>query len=360
MKQTAFHEVHTRLGGKMVDFAGFRMPVQYTGIMEEHRRVRQSVGVFDVSHMGEVELSGPGAAAFLQSVTINDINRLVPGKVQYSAMCEEDGGIVDDLLVYHMGDRYMMVLNAANNTKDIAWLQSRLPGDVTLTDVGEKTSLLAVQGPRAEQALQPLTAVELASISSYHFARGVLAGVPMIISRTGYTGEAGFELYFPSDPEPGRRVWDAIMDAGGPYAIGPAGLGARDTLRLEMGYCLYGNDIDRSTNPLEAGLGWITRLEKGNFVGRDALVEVRRAGLRRKLVGFTLADRAFPRHGYEVRAGGKAVGRVTSGTFSPTLETGLGMGYVPAELASAGTSLSVVVRGREIPATVCALPFVKK
>lgn len=359
-KRTAFYDHHVALGGKIVDFAGFEMPVQYAGIMEEHHRVRAGVGVFDVSHMGEVEVWGRDALAFVQRVTINDAARLSEGRVQYSAMCYEDGGIVDDLLVYHMGDHYMLVINAANTAKDIEWMHRQADGDVKLKDRSDDISLLAVQGPRSLATLRKLTTADLTGIPYYHFVRHKLAGVDMIVSRTGYTGELGFELYFPSDPATGDRVWKAVMDAGKEFGIGPVGLGARDTLRLEMGYCLYGHDIDRTTNPLEAGLGWITRLEKDPFVGRDALLEIKRRGFPRRLVGFALEGKAFPRQGYPIQADGAAVGTVTSGTFSPTLGKGIGMGYVTTPHARPGAPLGIAIRGAQIPATVVPLPFVKK
>ncbi len=359
-KPTAFLDIHKALGGKIVEFAGFEMPVQYTGIIEEHRRVREHVGLFDVSHMGEFEIRGDDALAFVQSVTINDASKLRDGRVQYSALCYDDGGIVDDLLVYNMGDHFMLVVNAANIDKDFTWLREHLRGDVQLLNRSDEFSLLAVQGPRAIDALAGLTAVDLAAIPYYHFVRGSLAGVDMLISRTGYTGELGFELYFPSDRATGAKVWSAIMESGKKSGIGPTGLGARDTLRLEMGYCLYGNDIDKTTNPLEAGLGWITKLDKGDFIGRDALLRVRDHGLTRKLVGFRLDDKAFPRHGYSIRAGGRDVGTVTSGTYSPSLDAGIGMGYVESGMAAPGTQIAIVIRTREIPASVVAVPFVKK
>lgn len=360
LKRTAFFDRHVAAGARMVPFAGYDMPVQYAGTVEEHRCVRDRVGVFDVSHMGEVEISGKDALAFVQSITINDAAKLKPGRVQYSAMCYPDGGIVDDLLVYRLEDRFMLVINAANTEKDIAWMRENLRGDVTLTDRGDATSLLAVQGPRSLDTLRSLTKDDLASMAYYHWMRASIAGVDMLVSRTGYTGELGYELYFPSDAATGGRVWDALMKAGAEFGIAPIGLGARDTLRLEMGFCLYGNDIDATTNPLEAGLGWITRLAKGEFIGRDAIRAVQTAGVQRRLAGFTLNDRAFPRHGYPIRSGGVEAGVVTSGTFSPVLGQGIGMGYVPAGQALPGTAIDVMIRDRAVPATIVQLPFVKK
>lgn len=360
LKRTAFYDRHVHLGGKIVEFAGFEMPVQYAGIVEEHKCVRDHVGVFDVSHMGEVAIHGGGALAFVQSITVNDASKLTPGKVQYSAMCYPDGGIVDDLLVYHMGDYYMLVINAANTAKDIAWMQQHLGSDVTLVDRSDATSLLAVQGPRSLDTLKKLTGADLGSMAYYHWIQARVAGVDMVVSRTGYTGELGFELYFTADKATGERVWDALFEAGKEYGIAPIGLGARDTLRLEMGFCLYGNDIDNTTNPLEAGLGWITKIDKGSFIGQEAIKKVKQAGLKRKLAAFTVNDKAFPRHGYPIQVGGAAVGTVTSGTFSPTLERGIGMGYVPFSSSATGSMIDVMIRNRPVPATVVSLPFVKK
>lgn len=359
IKQTAFTNIHKTLGAKIVEFAGFEMPVQYSGIVDEHRCVRTRVGIFDVSHMGEVEVVGKGALEFIQKITVNDASKLKEGRVQYSAMCYPDGGIVDDLLVYNLGDRYMLVINASNTAKDIAWMKENLSGDAELRDRSDATSLLAVQGPRSRDVLQQLTEVDLNSLEYYHCTPGVLSGVDMIISRTGYTGEHGYELYFPSSVATGEKVWNAIMDAGKQFGILPIGLGARDTLRLEMGFCLYGNDIDQTTHPLEAGLGWITKLDKGLFNGKDVLVRAKQEGLKRKLVGFAVEDRAFPRHGYAIHAAGRPTGTVTSGTFSPVLEKGIGMGYVGTAYAKVGTPVSIVIRDREVSATIVPLPFMK-
>ncbi len=360
MKRTAFHAIHLKLGGKIVEFGGYEMPVQYSGIIDEHRKVRSAVGVFDVSHMGEFIVRGKDAFAFVQKMTVNDVSKLQPGRVQYSAMCYPDGGIVDDLLVYHMDTHIMLVVNAANLAKDFAWLKEHLSGDVTLDDASDATSLLAIQGPHSLATLQKLTTTELPGLEYYHSTRGTVAGIDMVISRTGYTGELGYEIYFPSDTATGERVWNAVFEAGKEFGIAPIGLGARDTLRLEMGFCLYGHDIDQTTNPLEAGLGWITKLDKGDFVGRDALLNVKKSGIRRRLVGFTLCDRAFPRQGYEIRKGGTPIGAVTSGTFSPTLDQGIGMGYVKSEDAGMGSAVDIIIRDQPHAATVVKLPFVKK
>jgi aminomethyltransferase len=360
IKRTAFYEIHTSLGARMMEFGGFEMPVQYTGIMEEHRAVRTNAGVFDVSHMGEFRVRGRDAAAFLQHMTINDVTKLSSGRAHYTAMCYDDGGIVDDLLVYHCGDYYMLVVNAANIEKDFEWLKSHLRSDVELNDVSDSISLLAVQGPSSLKTLQKIADIDLSKIKYYHFAWGKIAGIPCIISRTGYTGEIGFELYFDSSPASARTIWDAVFDAGTEYGIMPVGLGARDTLRLEMGFCLYGNDIDQTTNPLEAGLGWITKLEKGDFIGRNALLAVTGGGLKRRLIGFVLSEKLVPRHGYAILSGGNRVGVVTSGTFSPTLRRPIGMGYVPVELSGRGTTIEIDVRGRVTPAEIVQLPFLKR
>lgn len=360
MKRTPFYEIHTSLGAKIVEFGGFEMPVQYSGIIEEHLAVRKKVGVFDVSHMGEFEVRGNDALSFLQKTTVNDVSKLHEGKVQYSAMCYENGGIVDDLLVYHCGDHYMLVVNASNTRKDFDWLQSHVSGDVDLKDKSDAYALLAVQGPKSLQTLQKLTQADLSKLEYYHFMRGALAGIPMIVSRTGYTGEMGFELYLESNVTTCTAVWQAIFDAGKEFGIAPIGLGARDTLRLEMGFCLYGNDIDQTTHPLEAGLGWITKLDKGDFLGKPALVKAKEEGLKRRLVGFTMKEKALPRHGYELKSNSTAIGHVTSGTFSPSLEYGIGMGYVTPVFSEPGSSIEIVIRGKGIPAHVVKLPFVQK
>ncbi len=362
MKPTAFTPIHRELGAKLVEFAGFEMPIQYSGIREEHRSVRESVGVFDVSHMGEFEIHGPDASALVQRITTNNAAKLVEGKVQYSAMCYPDGGIVDDLLVYRLGEGYMLVVNASNIRKDYTWIVSNSKGlDVEVVDKSDTISLLAVQGPRSAETLQKLTSTGLSEIPYYAFTHGTLAGVDMLISRTGYTGELGYELYFPWDDTLARKVWNAVFDAGKEFGIKPVGLGARDSLRLEMGYCLYGNDIDKTTNPLEAGLGWITKFDKGPFIGSDILQNVRREGMKRKLVGFVLDDpRAFPRHGYEIHAGGNYVGVVTSGTVSPVLGQGIGLGYVTISVVNSPIPLQISIRDKKAGAHIVQLPFIKK
>jgi aminomethyltransferase len=361
MKRTPFYEKHRAAGAKLIEFGGYEMPVQYPeGIMQEHQTVRTKVGVFDVSHMGEFEVRGADAAAFLQKTTINDVAKLEEGKAQYSAMLYDNGGIVDDLLVYHVGDHYLLVVNASNCAKDLEWLRSHVTGDVRIDDVSERTALLAVQGPKSLATLQPLTSLDLSSLGYYRFRIAEVAGVRMIVSRTGYTGELGFELYFESDEARALSVWDAIFESGREFGIAPVGLGARDTLRLEMGYCLYGNDIDQTTHPLEAGLGWITKIGKGEFIGKEALVKATAAGLKRKLVGFTLPEKTLARHGFALMDKGKPVGTVTSGTYSPSLQKGIGMGYVAAGVAQSGQTIGVDIRGKEVTGTMVDLPFIRK
>ncbi len=360
MKRTAFYAIHQKLGAKIVEFGGYEMPVQYSSIIEEHKTVRNAVGLFDVSHMGEFEIRGRDMLPLVQRMTTNDASRLSSGKVQYSAMCYPDGGIVDDLLVYHLGDRFMLVVNASNIAKDFDWITSNIGSlDVSVEDRSDRTSLLAVQGPRSLETLQKLTDADLSSLPYYSFVRARVAGTDMIVSRTGYTGELGFEVYFAA-PEDAQKVWDAIMASGEEFGIRPVGLGARDTLRLEMGYCLYGNDIDQTTNPIEAGLGWITKLSKGEFLGRENLLRVKEEGAKRKLVGFVMEENAFPRHGYEIRLNGDSLGSVTSGTVSPVLERGIGMGYVSAPAALPGGRIGVLIRGREARGEIVPLPFIKK
>jgi aminomethyltransferase len=332
------------------------MPVQYTGIVEEHRTVLSAVGCFDVSHMGEFEFKGPDAVRALQGVTTNDVTSLEIGQVQYSLLCYEDGGIVDDLTLYRLtDDHFMMTVNASNIDKDWAWIGRHLEGRVDARNVSEDTGLIAVQGPHAERLVGRLADVDVAAIGYYHFRRGHVAGVPGIISRTGYTGEDGFELYLPAAGT--ERVWDRLLAEGRADGAAPIGLGARDTLRLEMKYALYGNDIDQTTNPLEAGLGWVVKPAKGPFLGRDAIERVRAAGPRRRLVGFEMVDRAVARHGYPILHGDASVGEVTSGSYGPSVDRYVGMGYVPASLAAVGTAIAVEVRGRGQAARVVKTPF---
>lgn len=358
VKRTGFYEIHKRLGAKIVEFAGYYMPVQYSGIISEHKRVRTTVGLFDVSHMGEFIVTGKNAVKFLQQLTINDVSELAVNQIQYSAMCYEDGGIVDDLLVYRLKDRYMMVVNASNLQKDFDWAQKHLMPEVDLRNHSDELSLLALQGPKAVATLQKLTDVKLDEIKYYWLFEGQVAGTEMVVSRTGYTGEPGFELCFPRQHS--ETMWNALMEAGKEFDIEPIGLGARDTLRLEMKYCLYGNDIDQTTNPLEAGLSWITKLDKGAFIGRDALLKVKEEGVTRRLVGFQMEEKAFPRHGYKIFAQGRQVGHVTSGTFSPMLEKGIGTGYVARGFTKIGTPLEIEIRKQKVPAHVVKTPFYEK
>ncbi len=356
VKKTPFYNKHVECGAKIVPFAGFLMPVQYTGIIEEHRRVRETVGVFDVTHMGEFIVKGLSAEKFLNTITINDVSKLGVGQVQYSAMCYPDGGIVDDLLVYRFKDHYMMVVNASNLDKDFDWAKEHLIENMELKNFSDETGLLAVQGPKVFETLQPLTDIKLEDISFYHFVEGKIAGIDMIISRTGYTGEKGFELYHKSADS--EYLWDEIFKAGRSFDIQPIGLGARDTLRLEMKYCLYGNDIDKTTNPLEAGLGWITKFDKGNFIGRETLLKIKETGFKRKLIALEMIDIGIPRHGYRIYFEGKEVGTVTSGTQSPSLNKGIGLGYVVKEHTKIGTELEIESRGRIINAKIVKPPFV--
>jgi aminomethyltransferase len=356
LKRTPLHAVHVAAGAKMVPFGGWDMPVQYTGIIEEHRCVRSNVGLFDISHMGEFEVRGPGALAAVQGLTTNDASALALGQVQYSLLCYPHGGIVDDLTLYRLADdHYMLTVNASNIDKDWAWVTEGGRGG-TWTNVSEATALLAVQGPKAEGLVQRLADQDVTRVPYYHFARGKVAGAPCLISRTGYTGEDGFELYVPA--ERSAALWHALMDAGKGDGIQPIGLGARDTLRLEMKFALYGNDIDDTSNPLEAGLGWVVKPAKGEFLGRAAIEAMRTAGVKRKLVGFEMAERAVARHGYRILKEGQAEGVVTSGSFSPSLERCVGMGYVRADLATVGTDVDVDIRGAAHRARVAKTPFV--
>ena len=354
-KRTPFHEFHRLAGAKLVDFAGFEMPVRYTGDVREHLAVRNAVGLFDITHMGEFDVRGPGALAWLNGLVTNDVAALAVGQALYSPMCRPDGGIVDDLLVYRYADHYMVVVNASNMAKDFAWMAQSLPAGVEFTDRSAATALLAVQGPKAADVLRGHVPPEVLDLGYYRFTTGSVFGVPATLSRTGYTGEDGFEIYF--DPASGTRVWEGLVEAGRPHGLELVGLGARDTLRLEMAYMLYGNDIDDTTTPLEAGLGWTVKLQKGEFAGRDVLVKQKAAGLSRKLVGFELDGRRVPRHGMDILASDRVVGRVTSGTYSPSLERPIGMGYVEASLAPVGTPIGIQAGTTILAARVCARPF---
>jgi aminomethyltransferase len=358
MKSTALTQVHANAGAKMVEFAGYNMPVSYTGINEEHATVRNAVGVFDVSHMGELILSGPGALDLIQYVTSNDASKLGPGKAQYSCLPNGKGGIVDDLLVYMLEEnKYLLVVNASNIDKDWNWISSHNDKGVKMENISDNTSLLAIQGPKAMPALQKLTDVNLAEIPYYSFRIGTLAGVKdVIISNTGYTGAGGFEIYFPN--EAAEKIWQELFKAGEEFGIKPIGLGARDTLRLEKAFCLYGNDIDDTTSPLEAGLGWITKLDKGKFIDSEYLAAQKAAGLTRKLVGFEMVDRGISRHDYRiVDAEGNDIGRVTSGTQSPTLQKAIGLGYVNTAFAKPDSEIYIQIRDKNLKAKVVKIPF---
>jgi glycine cleavage system T protein (aminomethyltransferase) len=359
--RTPLHDRHVALEARMVPFAGYEMPVQYRSILEEHRAVRTAAGLFDLSHMGELAVDGPEAVAFLRYALVSDPGALEPGQAQYSMLCDEDGGIIDDLICYRTDPGYLVVCNAANHDvvlRHLTELLARGDFDATLDDRSARTALVAPQGPRAAEILAPLTDVDLDGLANYHAARGTVAGIDCLVARTGYTGEDGFELF--CDARRATRIWDAVLAAGAPLGMIPAGLGARDTLRLEAGMPLYGNELDRSTNPFEANLGRVVKLDKGEFVGRAALAAVQQAGPRRKLIGLVMRENAIPRAGYEVRQDGAAVGRVSSGTASPTLGDRVAMAYVPTERAGVGNAFEVVVRERPYRAEQVKLPFYKR
>ena len=359
MKNTALSSTHEARGAKMVPFAGYNMPVQYEGVNAEHETVRTGVGVFDVSHMGEFLISGPNALALIQKVTSNDASKLAVGKAQYSCLPNDDGGIVDDLIVYMIKDeQYLLVVNASNIEKDWNWIQSKNDVGAEMKDLSEDYSLLAIQGPKAVEAMQSLSSHDLAAIKFYNFIVGDFAGIEhVIISATGYTGSGGFEIYCKNSEV--KQVWDKVFEVGAAYGIKPIGLAARDTLRLEMGYCLYGNDIDDTTSPIEAGLGWITKFTK-EFTNSEALEDEKRRGPERKLVAFELNERGVPRQGYDIVDGnGNKIGIVTSGTMSPSLGTGIGMGYVPPVFTDVGSNIHIQIRKNAVPATVVKLPFYK-
>ena len=359
--KTPLHGRHVALGAKMVPFAGWEMPLQYAGITEEHLAVRRAAGLFDVSHMGEIEVAGTDALAAVQRISTNDASRLEVGQAQYSALATPEGTFVDDLLVYRLaGDHFMLVVNAANIATGFEWIRDHIAevGDAVAVNTSSRYALIAVQGPRALDVVQPLTDVDLASIRYYRFATGEVSGIRATISRTGYTGEDGLELFVA--PQTADRLWTALMSAGRHHGLQPAGLGARDTLRLEAAMRLSGQDIDGTTTVLEAGLGWIVGWDKADFIGRDALVKQREAGVDRKLVGLEMTGPGIARHGYDVHAGGERVGRVTSGTRTPFIEKAVALAYVPAAGAAPDTEYEVDVRGRRVPARVVALPFYKR
>jgi aminomethyltransferase len=358
LKRTPLYDLHVKTGARMVPFGGWEMPVQYTSIVEEHRGVRNAVGLFDVSHMGEFEIEGPEALAALQRLTTNDVATLAIGQVQYSLLCYPDGGIVDDLTLYRLGpDRFMMTVNAANIDKDWAWVteQSAAIQGARWRNISGETGLIAVQGPQAEGLVSRLGDRDMASLGYYRFVAGTVASAPALVSRTGYTGEDGFELYVAAADAP--RLWQSLLEAGAADSARPIGLGARDTLRLEMRYALYGNDIDQTTNPVEAGLGWVVKPAKGEFIGRPAVERVRAEGPRRRLVGLEMADRSIARHAYPVIKDGRAVGVVTSGSYGPSVDRSIALAYVETGLAGVGTELGVEIRGQTRPARVVKTPF---
>ncbi|HMB15341.1 MAG TPA: glycine cleavage system aminomethyltransferase GcvT [Pelovirga sp.] len=361
MKKTPLNSQHHQLKARMVDFGGWEMPVQYTGVIAEHQAVRTTAGLFDVSHMGEIEVSGSSAQKFLQYVTTNDLTRLKDGQVQYTALCYEHGGVVDDLTLYRFNsEHFMLCVNAANTAKDFTWLQSLAAAgsypELSLTDCSTNYGLLALQGPQAQTILAPLTSVNLNELPYYHFTRGAVAGIDLLISRTGYTGEDGFELYCPADDTP--QLWQMLLESGTSHGLLPCGLGARDTLRLEKAYALYGHEITEDILPLEARLGWITKLDKGDFIGRAALLKARELGIPRQLIGLKLTVPGVPRQGYPVLCDGCAVGFVTSGTSSPTLKQGIALALVDRQAATSGQSWHIEIRQNAKSAERISLPFV--
>ena len=359
MKNTALTETHEALGAKMVPFAGYNMPVQYEGINIEHETVRQAVGVFDVSHMGEFLIDGEHALELIQKVSSNDASKLAIGKAQYSCLPNDDGGIVDDLIIYKIKEeQFLLVVNASNIEKDWNWIQSKNDVGAKIRDLSEDYSLLAIQGPKAIEAMQSITSHDLSAIKFYNFVVGDFAGVEhIIISATGYTGSGGFEIYCKNSDA--KQIWDKVFEAGADFGIKPIGLAARDTLRLEMGYCLYGNDIDDTTSPIEAGLGWITKFTK-DFTNSEAIKAEKERGIENKLIAFELDERGIPRQGYDiVDHNGNKIGRVTSGTMSPSLGKGIGLGYVPKVFADFHSKINIQIRKKAIPATVIKLPFYK-
>jgi aminomethyltransferase len=362
LKKTPLNRIHRESGARMVDFGGWDMPVQYSGVIDEHLATRTAAGLFDVSHMGEIEVRGPGALRYIQQLTTNDASRLVDGQVQYSAMCYPHGGVVDDVTLYRFhAEHYMFCVNASNIEKDFAWMQQVLKDHpvegVTLTDLSDSYAQLALQGPHAAKILSQLTDEDLAKITFYHFREGLVAGLPTVISRTGYTGEDGFELYLKAVGV--ESLWTALMTAGENYGLVPCGLGARDTLRLEMKYALNGHELSAEITPLEAGLGWITKLDKPFFVGRDALVQQQRAGVKRRLAALVMTESGIPRADYPVFDGERQVGVVTSGTLSPCLKIGIALALVTPECSGVGKQLSIGIRSRQVAARVAKTPFIK-
>lgn len=364
LKKTPFYHIHEKLGAKLADFAGFEMPIQYKGIKIEHNAVRNTVGVFDVSHMGEFMITGKEALQLLQKVTVNDASKLIPGKAQYTCFCNQEGGIIDDFIVYMLKENeYMLVVNSANIQKDYDWIVKNNTFDAKVEDVSDEYGLLAVQGPKSVETVQKLTDVDLNSIGFYSFEVGKIAGTEMIISATGYTGEKGFELYFKTKGVDIDNLWNKIIEAGEEFDIEPCGLGSRDTLRLEMGFGLYGNDISENTHPFEARLGWITKLDKeSDFIGKEKLSQIKEKGNQRQLIGFLMdMERAIPRQGYQIfNENDEPIGEVTSGTMSITLGKGLGMGYVKKEYATEGSTIYIPIRKKMGKAIITRPPFIKK
>ncbi|GIW01317.1 glycine cleavage system aminomethyltransferase GcvT [Roseiflexus sp.] len=357
LRRTPLYERHVALGARMVEFGGWEMPVQYSGIIDEHRAVREAVGLFDISHMGEVEVRGPDALPFLQHLVTYDVAAIQPGEANYALMCLPNGGIIDDTFIYNLGDYYLIVVNAANTAKDVAWMHECAKGfQVMVADASDRTGMLALQGPAAEGLLAQVAGADLAALPFHGVRRGTVSGIPAIVARTGYTGEDGFELFVAADDV--GRLWDALLNAGRDAGLKPCGLGARDSLRFEACLALYGHEITEETNPYEARLGWVVKLDKGDFIGRDALQRIKQEGVRRRLTGFEMVGRGIARSEYEIRdLEGMPVGRVTSGMPSPTLEKNLGMGYVPVTLSAEGSEFDVVVRDRPVRARVVKMPF---
>ncbi|MBN2134972.1 MAG: glycine cleavage system aminomethyltransferase GcvT [Acidobacteria bacterium] len=360
IKKTPLNSEHRKHGGRLVPFAGFEMPVQYAGVIEEHMAVRTAAGIFDVSHMGEIEVKGPDALPYLQKISSNNVAKLADGQIHYTALTYTNGTFVDDMLIYKYDENhYLLVVNASNTDKDFAWCQKNTDGfDVKVTNLSDKYAQIAIQGPKAQAILTPLTDVDLDAIKYYWFTEGKVEGAECIVSRTGYTGEDGFEVY--CKPEDAVKIWQAMMKEGEKYGLQPAGLGARDTLRLEAKMALYGNDIDDTTTVLEADLGWICKLKKGDFNGRDVLLKQKEEGLKRMLVGFEMVDKGIARHGYPVVDNGKEIGYISSGSFAPYLKRNIGLAYLPIELTEIGTEFKVGIRGKELKAKVVETPFYKR
>lgn len=362
MKRTPLYDAHIALGARMVEFGGWEMPVQYSGILDEHHAVRTAAGLFDIDHMGQIVVTGADALAYLQHMATNDLARMQPNEANYGLLCYADGGVVDDIFTYNMPGRYFIAVNASNLEKDYKWLLAHTAGyDVKVENVSEATYMLALQGPHAEQILQKLTPVNLAAVKPHFAAEGGVLGVPTLIGRTGYTGEDGFELFF--DAKQARKIWDGILDAGAPLGVKPIGLGARDSLRFESKMPLYGQEIGADITPIEAGLGWAVALNvagKEKLIGRDALLKMRLEGPKRRLVGFEMVERGIPRHNYELAVNDQVVGHVTTGLYSPTLEKNIGLGYVPSEFSAKGTEIQVVIRGKFVKASIVPTPFYKR